>query len=110
VDQRESKLPAWAQNELRAARVEARALRRQVADLSREDSLVVANPDRGERDVESINLGDRATVRFTLASGMIDVSLRDGHLHVDAFTGALAITPWVSNVVHVRVVDFPRGT
>lgn len=107
-----NRLPKWAQTTLTAQEHRLATLERQLADVNRLDSRVVANPyNTPER---SIGLGDRATVRFVLDAehpyrGSVEVSLRDGFVNVSCTGGALALVPRASNVVHVSLVDLFTG-
>jgi hypothetical protein len=50
---------------------------------------------------ERLNIKDRTVVTFTLPSGDIEVSIRDGKLSVSAYAGQLKILPIAGNAVSI---------
>jgi hypothetical protein len=113
VDEREQRLPKWAQKELES-------LRRQVRNAERaaEEARLATSPDESDTIIDRytegpIGLGKGARVRF-LPEGhegdgwhhhnYLEVRVEDGGIQVHA-GGQLSILPRVSNSVQIKVVD-----
>jgi hypothetical protein len=104
-DDRESKLPVWAQDRLNDMRRAVETLARVNEDLlgTRPVSKVVLDTYGVRPDVY---LGDNAAIRFDLGGRRnVRVYLRDGELQVMAVGGDLVVHPGSANTVALDVAD-----
>ena len=105
TDDREKKLPMWAQDMLLVLRLENREKDRQLA-IARKKPPVGAT---GRITVDCLMddgfwIGDRSLVRFKVPGGKIDVMLRENGTLLDLNSdGAMVVLPRASNSIHVKV-------
>jgi len=104
VDEREERLPRWAQDKLASLRMDVRVL---------EDELRAVQRGVGD-DVRWFvraglwdgwqPLAENVTIMYRSKSGDIELTFRgnEDHLRVCAEHGTLRITPWAANALQLR--------
>ncbi len=108
VDEREQRLPKWAQEKLTDAR-------RRVRDANElaQAARLATKPDETDTLIDpwgdSIGLPKGERVRFLLADDdnlreWVDVRVKDGVLELMG-GGSLVLRPQVTNVVHIKVTS-----
>lgn len=102
-----ARLPKWAQSELQRLNANiADAEERARAAFGADETTIEVSPHRSAEDGQARTfLPDRTVIRFRLATGYVEASIRDGSLHLLAGR-RLSVRPWASNVVTVE--DDPR--
>jgi len=79
-EDRMSKLPKWAQSRFRVLEKNLARAEKQLREITTGDSPIVWNASPMRDDWHGIP--KRATLRFTLGTGMLELQLRDGVLRI----------------------------
>lgn len=114
-DEREARLPKWAQDELAVLRSQLNSAREQVAAMQGDEPTGVVYDTRGALGVLKLPKGGVLTL--TDDNGYrYDVDLRHerernadgkrhGVLHIFGSTGGIIVKPWAANYVQIRPED-----
>lgn len=103
TDERESKLPQWAQRELETLRCEVISLRKACKDLGDNPGLAMVS---WTDYIISGALPDRAQVTFRLGDSKIEMRIdsnRTDGLRISSGTNIMRLEPAAANVIYVSV-------
>ena len=99
-DSRMTKLPKWAQAEIRRLTAGLKYTNEIVMAMGEKDGDVVINAF----SEEAFSMPARTYIRFTVEGGRISVGIRDGGvLDINADGGTLIILPRAANSAYVKV-------
>jgi len=97
-----SKLPKWAQRQIRRLTRDLDSAREQLRQITTGDSPIVWNDSPVRDDWHGIPA--RATLRFTLDTGMLELQLREGVLQIRNYShGRIMVQPNFRNSLEISV-------